>query len=314
MARWASAWVFFGGIGLAFLLHQFDNSLQSREDVAEILRLPLLGQIPKLKKTEAAEGHVVTIEEPESHGAEAFRMVRGNLDFLVVDGSYSTLMLTSCIKGEGKTLTLCNLGVALALTGKRVIVVDCDLRRPRVHGVFGLSNSAGVSTVVSGQSLLGDSLKTVFVAPGAVAADGADGSPAAGAATDGNRLRMQVLTSGPKPPNPGEICASGALALLLEELAKQADFVLVDSPAMLAVGDTAALANKVDGMLFLVDMHVVKRSELKEAADRLDKMPCRKLGVIVTRQHHGAGYYSQPYYYSFDDSGAKVRKRAKQKA
>ena len=85
------------------------------------MRLPLLGQIPKLKKTETGEGHVVTLDEPDSHGAEAFRMVRGNLEFLIVDGGYSTVMLTSCVKGEGKTLTVCNLAVTLALAGKRVV-------------------------------------------------------------------------------------------------------------------------------------------------------------------------------------------------
>ena len=304
----------FGGIGLALLLHQFDNSLQSRDQVSEMLHLPLLGQIPKLKKTESGEGHVVTLEEPESHGAEAFRMVRGNLDFLTVDGGYSTLMVTSCVKGEGKTLTVCNLAVTLALAGKRVVLVDCDLRRPRVHAVFGVANDTGVSTVVSGQSKLVGSLKPVFVARGA--AWGSDGDVPYGGTTagDGSRLRMYVLPSGPKPPNPGEICTSPALGALLKDLSRQADVVLVDSPAMLAVGDTAALANKVDGLLFLVDMHVVKRSVLREAVDKLAQMPCRKLGVVVTRQPHGAGYYSQPYYYSYDDSGAKVRKRAKQGA
>ena len=125
----------FAGIGLAFVLQQFDNSVKSREEVSQLLRLPLLGQIPVLEKSEVADGHVITLEQPGGHGAEAFRMVRSNLEFLTVDGDYSTIMLTSCLKGQGKTLTLCNLAVTVALTGKRVVVVDCDLRRPRVHSV-----------------------------------------------------------------------------------------------------------------------------------------------------------------------------------
>ncbi len=302
----------FAGIGLALLLHQFDNSLHTRDQVSEMLRLPLLGQIPKLRKTETGVGHVVTLSEPESHGAEAFRMVRGNLDFLTVDGGYSIVMVTSCVKGEGKTLTVCNLAVTLALAGKRVVLVDCDLRRPRVHAVFGVANDTGVSTVVSGQSKLVGSLQPVFVARGSSWGSADDVPYGGGASGDGTRLRMYVLPSGPKPPNPGEICTSPALGALLKDLSRQADVVLVDSPAMLAVGDTAALANKVDGLLFLVDMHVVKRSVLREAVDKLAQMPCRKLGVVVTRQPHSADYYSQPYYYSYDDAGAKVRKRAKQ--
>ena len=170
--------------------------------------------------------------------------------------------------------------------------------------MFGLTNDTGVSTVVSGQSKLVGSLKPVSVVAGRSSAGAVAPPRTASAGGDGARLRMYVLTSGPKPPNPGEICTSPALGELLKDLSRQADVVLIDSPAMLAVGDTAALANKVDGLLFLVDMHVVKRSVLREAVDKLAQMPCRKLGVVVTRQPHGAGYYSQPYYYGYNEKGA----------
>ncbi len=312
----------FVGIGLAFLLQQFDNSVQSREEVSQLLRLPLLGQIPVLSKSAVADGHVVTLEDPGSQGAEAFRMVRSNLEFLTVDGGYSTIMLTSCVQGEGKTLTLCNLAVTLALAGKRVVVVDCDLRRPRVHRVFDLPNKVGVSTVVSGQSKLVGSLQSVVVNPAVASAhDGSGmehavapakldfGAEGLGQPVNGARpVSMYVLTSGPMPPNPGEVCASRGLATMLSHLGGQPDVVLIDTPAMLAVGDTAALANKVDGLLFLVDMHVSKRSTLHEAMDRLEQMPCRKLGLIVARQHRGDGYDSYPHYYAYGADGQRRRK------
>ena len=318
----------FVGIGLAFLLQQFDNSVQSREEVSQLLGLPLLGQIPVLSKAEVADGHVVTLADPASHGAEAFRMVRSNLEFVTVDGDNSTIMLTSCLQGEGKTLTLCNLAVTLALAGKRVVVVDCDLRRPRVHSVFGLPNKVGVSTVVSGQSKLVESVQSVAVTPAMAPAQNGGGLGSAEAPVEfafvpeplaqplgvPKPISMYVLTAGPIPPNPGEVCASRGLATMLANLGKQPDVVLIDTPAMLAVGDTAALANKVDGLLFLVDMHAVGRSTLREAVDRLEQMPCRKLGVIVARQAHGDGHNSHPYYYKYGEDGSRLRKRLTTKA
>jgi Mrp family chromosome partitioning ATPase len=125
---------------------------------------------------------------------------------------------------------------------------------------------------------------------------------------------MYVLTAGPIPPNPGEVCASRGLATMLANLGKQPDVVLIDTPAMLAVGDTAALAGKVDGLLFLVDMHAVGRSSLREAVHRLEQMPCRKLGVIVARQQRGEGRQSHPYYYTYGEDGSRLRKRLSAKA
>jgi Mrp family chromosome partitioning ATPase len=117
-----------------------------------------------------------------------------------------------------------------------------------------------------------------------------------------------VLTSGPKPPNPGEIVSSKRMSAIVTELKKEADIVLVDSPALLAVGDTAALAGKVDGVLFLIDMAVVKRPMLEEAADLLGKLPCRKLGVVVMRQHGAGSEYRYSSYYYEDVDGTRRRR------
>ena len=233
-------------------------------------------------------------------------MLRTNLSFMSVDGTVRSILLTSCVQGEGKSVTIANLAVTLALGGKRVIVVDADLRRPRMHSYFGLRNEKGVSTVVSGQTQLSESLQAVpvVVAP---PGNGKQGFEAWARGDGGEGARLYVLTSGPTAPNPGEIVSSRRFGELIDTLAPNADIVLVDSPAMLAVGDTAALGDKVDGLLFLVEPDVVRKQQLAQAREQLDKLPCNMLGVIIARRKAGGSYYAPRYYYRETDDGRRVR-------
>jgi len=194
----------------------------------------------------------------------------------------------------------------MALAGKKIVVVDGDLRRPRLHQYFGVENKVEVSTVATGKTPLGGALESVELASqnGHVEGDFADQAKDADA-----RSRLFVLPSGPLPPNPGEIVNSRRFGQVITALEKEADLVIVDSPAMLAVGDTAALAGKVDGLVFLVDMHVPKRPALQQAVDQLNKLPCALMGVILRADGGGSGrygYYGSPYghyQYSRDDAG-----------
>ena len=296
----------FVGLGLAFLLELLDTSVRTDVDVAELLRQPILARIPRISRKLLDQSALVTITEPDGTSAEAFRMLRTNLAFMNVDGEVRSVVLTSCLQGEGKSVTVANLAVTMALGGKKVIVVDADLRRPRMHKYFGLANERGVSTVVTGQTELSDSLQAVPVVPQA----GGNGAGFSdwGAGSDA-RSRLYVLPSGPQTPNPGEIVSSKRLAGVIEALAAQADIVLVDSPAMLAVGDTPALADKVDGLLFLVEPDVVRKQTLTQAREQLDKLPCRLLGVIVARRKAGSSYYAARYYYREDGDGGRERVR-----
>jgi non-specific protein-tyrosine kinase len=297
----------FVGLGLAFLLELLDTSVRTDTDVAELLRQPILARIPRMSKKLLDQSALVTITEPDGTSAEAFRMLRTNLAFMNVDGEMRSVVLTSCLQGEGKSVTIANLAVTMALGGKKVIVVDADLRRPRMHKYFGIGNEHGVSTVVTGQTELSDSLVAVPVVPQA----GGNGVAFAdwGAGSDA-KSRLYVLPSGPQTPNPGEIVSSKRLAGVIEALAAQADVVLVDSPAMLAVGDTPALADKVDGLLFLVEPDVVRKHTLTQAREQLDKLPCRLLGVIVARRKAGSHYYAARYYYHEDEDGGRTRVRS----
>jgi polysaccharide biosynthesis transport protein len=300
----------FVGLGLAFLLEVLDTSVRSDGEIADLLRLPILARIPRIPRRLLDNSPLVTINDPEGTSSEAFRMLRTNLSFMHVDGEVKSVLLTSCVQDEGKSVTLANLAVTMALGGSKVIVVDADLRRPRMHSYFKLPNDRGVSTVVTGQTQLDKCLLPVTVLP-AAAGGGSAAADRRGpeVTTDpaaGHGARLLVLTSGPQTPNPGEIVSSKRLAGIIEALAREADMVLVDSPAMLVVGDTPALADKVDGLVFLVEPDVVHRQTLAQAREQLDKLPCRLLGVVVARRKTDSGYYSpgHSHYHSASDYGS----------
>ena len=296
----------FAGIGLAFLLEQLDSRLRDPAEVARILRRPILGRIPRISKKMLGESAVIALTHPDGHQAEAFRLLRTNLDFMRVDDDVKSIVVTSSAQGEGKSVTVANLAVTLAMGGKKVFIIDADLRRPRQHQYFGLENSVGLSTVVTGQTSLDDALHKVNLEP-VMGANEIDFQSWAGGSEALSRI--YVLTSGPLPPNPGEIVSSRRFATVVGTLAKEADIVLVDSPAMLAVGDAAALAALVDGLVFLVDMEKASRPMLAQAADQLMRLPCRSLGVVLRVEGAKRGYYySSSYkYYEYSDGSGKRR-------
>ena len=304
----------FAGIGLAFLLEQFDTRVRRVDDVTRALRVPVLGRIPRISRREVAEHALVTLTHPDGHEAEAFRLIRTNLEFLAVDSDVRTIVLTSPSKGDGKSLTVANLGVSLAAAGKKVIIVDADMRRPRQHKIFKLENEQGLSTVLTGKDALAQSLVAVAVTP----AQTASGEPFDewARATDAMQ-RLYVLPSGPIPPNPGELAASRRLSMVLEELSGEADIVLVDSPAMLAVGDTAALAARCDGVLFLVNMDTVRKPQLSAAADQVHRLPTRLLGIVLRTHTRRSGYYYAPYYYynyTYTEDGQRSGKERRRRS
>jgi Mrp family chromosome partitioning ATPase len=280
----------FIAIGLAFLLEQFDTRLRGPDEVARILGRPIIGRIPPIRQS--ADKHpVVTLSDPGGHVAEAFRVLRGNLDFLALDSDMHSLAVTSSQQGEGKSVTTCNLAVAAALAGRRVILLEGDLRRPRIAEYLGLQNERGLATVVTGTHKPMEALQRVDIkgldeAHAAVPGDGVDRPPG-----------LYVLTQGPKVPNPGEIVASHTFAHLVEAYQRHADLVIVDTPAFLAVSDAAAIAGAVDGLVFVVDPSRVKRPVLRAAAEQLQNLPTRLLGVVVLQHHGRSTSYSYGYGY-----------------
>ncbi|MBN1136236.1 MAG: CpsD/CapB family tyrosine-protein kinase [Anaerolineae bacterium] len=202
---------------------------------------------------------LITIAESRSPISEAYRTLRTNLDFAGLDRALKTLVITSAGVSEGKSTTLANLAVVSAQTGRRVILVDADLRRPMLHQVFGLPNDAGLTTMMMDDAALAS-------------------PPLVKTAVDG----LSVLTSGPLPPNPAEVMGSRRMEEIIAVLAERADQVLFDTPPVVAVTDAAVLATKVDGVVLVVSAGHTRREHARTAVQRLQQINARIVGAVLT--------------------------------
>jgi Mrp family chromosome partitioning ATPase/capsular polysaccharide biosynthesis protein len=282
----------FFGIVAAFVMSQFDVRLRTYREVASVLDLNLLGRIPRLPRTGSRDDELAALSDPGGTFSEAMRVMRTNLDWSNIDGQLRMLLVSSCLKGEGKTLALCNLAVTLARAGKNVILIDADLRSPRVHRVFNMTNLVGLSSVALGTATLDTALRR-FDEPGEVRVRTATKrqAPANGLARWEGSLR--ILTSGPLPPNPGEVVASRRVHSVIEAIAGlEADYVLIDVPPLLGFGDAGALAPSVDGLIMVVNVRKARRPVLEEGREILDSLPCRKVGLVVAGEKTEDSHYS----------------------
>jgi non-specific protein-tyrosine kinase len=210
---------------------------------------------------------LVTLSEPRSPVSEAYRTLRTNLDFAGLDRPLKTVAVTSAGVGEGKTTTLANLAVVSAQAGRRVIVVDADLRRPTLHEILSLPNDAGLTTMLMDEAALAS-------------------PPLQRTAVDG----LWALTSGPLPPNPAELMGSRRMAELIAALAERADQVFFDTPPVVAVTDAAVLATKVDGVVLVISAGKTRRDYARSAVQRLERINARLVGTILTNVQLAAGF------------------------
>jgi Mrp family chromosome partitioning ATPase/capsular polysaccharide biosynthesis protein len=278
-------------IALAFLADALDTRVRSEDEIEDSLGgLPLLGRIPEPSRELPASG-VAMLTHPGSPYAESIRMLRVRLG-LATMGPRRVIMVTSASAREGKSTTVANLAVALAQAGQRVVLCDLDARRAIIHKLFHLPEQPGFTDVVASDVALENSLKAVAIPPKPYwgRSDSQNGH-GAGA--------LEVLTLGRTPPDPGEFVGSQGVFEILETLRDRADIVLVDTPAMLAVGDAMTIAGIVDSVLVVVRQGVVRRSTLRELGRVLASSPARPLGFVVTgsavadRYEYG-WYYQDP--------------------
>jgi Mrp family chromosome partitioning ATPase len=237
------------------------------------------------------------LAEPSGSQAESYRILRTNLEFANLDRGARLLMITSALEREGKSTTALNLAVALARAGRRVVAVDLDLRRSVLASLLGIDGEPGVTDVALGRVGLTEAL-------GQVVLTGADprrqAMDAASSNGKGNQLDgvLEVLTAGIPPHDAGEFVTSRALADILAELRERADFVLVDVPPLLSVGDAIAVSGLVDGIIAVVRLKTIRRPALAEFARVLETCPAAKLGFVVTGTPEDAGYGGGYYAYS----------------
>ncbi len=276
------------GVGVAFVREALDVKVHSVDEIAGLTDLPVIGAIPDFRRQERGDA-LALLDDPGSPAAEAFRFLRTNLEFVDFNHDVTTILVSSPLPSQGKSTTIVNLSVALLRSGKRVAVAEGDLRRPALHRFFKVGNAQGVTTVVSGATTLDDALQVLTFrgATPKVRTRPGDGGPGQGS-DDAGELKLTLLTSGPLPPNPGEIVTSSQLGEIIDTLKRDHDYVLVDAPPMFAVGDAAALAAKVDGMIVILRFDQTTQDTLHGVHDFVQRIPTRVMGIVVTGVPRGA--------------------------
>ena len=263
------------GLVLVSLAEALDTRIRHSDEVVGWLGLPLLTRIPIPPRQLRKAGSLGMLDDEGGLQTEAYRKLRINLDFANLQIKARTIMVTSASEQEGKSTTVGNLAVALARAGRRVVLVDLDLRKPYLDHFFDLTGRPGLTDVALGNVTLDQALWSIPV-------PGSDGGPQAGS--------LHVLPSGPMPPNPADLIESSVVSEVLLDLAERADVVLLDSAPLLPVSDGIVLSNKVDAMLIVVRATTVKRPVLAELQRVLASCPAAKLGFVLTGSDEGEGY------------------------
>jgi non-specific protein-tyrosine kinase len=266
------------GAAIVFVFEYLDDTVKDSETVQEVAGLSTLGTIALMKgdrKGDRARSEMYRLAAllyPRSSVAEAYRTLRTNIEFASVDAPIRTLLVTSSISGEGKTVTAANLALVFAQAGRRVLLVDVDLRKPGVHLVFDLPNVNGLTTLLRS---LDASLDAVVHA------------------TEQENLR--ILTTGPLPPNPAELLGSQRMRAILDRLKASGDLVILDSPPLQAVADSAILSSYSDATLFVIDAGRSHRGMVRQGREVLAKAGAVVLGVVLNRTHGVSSSYGGYY-------------------
>jgi capsular exopolysaccharide synthesis family protein len=261
--------------GAAYLMEYLDDSLKTPEEISAVMEAPIIGFIAATDANGDAKHYAVVAESPRSAVAEAFRTLRTNLEFAGVDRPLRTILVTSPSPGDGKTTIATNLAVIMAQGDKRVVLLDADLRRPRVHRYANVSNSFGLSDVFRDKMELSEATQSW------------DASE-----------NLTVITSGSLPPNPAELLNSSRMGEILEELSEEADVVIIDSPPVL-VTDASILAAKVDGVLIVVEPGRTNEVAAKALTEQMERADARVVGVVLNRIPRRPGYYYGGYKYYY---------------
>lgn len=274
-------------VSVIFLRDFLDDTIKNREDVKRMFGLATLGQVPEHETPE--EVGLFIASQPRSPVSETYRALRTNLEFSSVDYPLKTILVTSAGPGEGKSTVATNLAGALAQAGKKVLLIDTDLRRPRVHQYLGLGNRFGLSDLFLGNGSLAD-VTQVYEGP--------------------NNTCFEVVTTGAIPPNPGELLSSERMKTLLAEAAQNAGVVIIDSAPSL-VADSQAISASADGIIIVVESGSTRAEPVRAMLESLRRTQTRILGLVINRMkaHHNEYGYYNGYYYQDEMEENNTRKK-----
>jgi capsular exopolysaccharide synthesis family protein len=278
------------GLGLAFLIEQLDDRVHGRDEVeASTGGLAILGLIPYSRRRDRRSVASPTELQGDPVLAEAFRALRTSIQFVALGKPVRSIQVTSAGAADGKTTTVAGLAVTLAQAGHRVVVVDGDLRRPRVHELFGIDPAVGLTNALTGEATIGEAVHRVADQPG-----------------------LSLVPCGTVPPNPSELLALKRFRDLITPLVDGADFVLIDTPPVLPVADARVVAGVVDATLLVVAAERSKVKEVQLATDLLHQVDAPLVGVVLNqvparRRHKGYDYGYGGYV--ADDAAPRRRRR-----
>jgi capsular exopolysaccharide synthesis family protein len=262
------------GLAVAFLRDSLDDAITSKEAAEHLANAPVLAAVPMVTSWHKRDRPlVVTLARPASPATEAYRSLRTSLQFARQEHELRTILVTSPAAAEGKTSTLANLGAVFAQAGQNVLMVSCDLRKPRLGQFFGIEEGAGLTTAILGEDTLENLIQA---APG----------------TD----NLWLLPSGPTPPNPAELLNGARAQEIFARLRDTFDLVLIDSPPILPVTDAVVLSKDVDATLLIVAAYRTSSGDLQRAAEKLAQVDARVVGVVLNEAtKQGSGYYGGYY-------------------
>jgi capsular exopolysaccharide synthesis family protein len=224
---------------------------------------------------------LIVHERPKSPIAEAYRSLRTNIQFANLDNNMKTILITSATPGEGKTITLLNIAIAMAQNKQRVIVIDCDMRKPRIHKILGISNKSGLAEYLMDGNNIDDYINRIF------------------------KLNIDVMTSGKIPSNPSELLHSNVMKEMVEFLEKKYDYVLFDSPPVVPVTDAVVMSSYIEGAILVVSSGKVSVDMVKKAKESLESSGVNLIGAVLNRIPVNNSKEYKSYYYYYEESESK---------
>ncbi len=275
------------GVGLVFLFEHLDDSIKSKDDLQRITGpgLPVLGLIPAIPWRDRRQVHMVTLENPSAPPSEAYRSLRTAVQFLGIEDPLHCLQITSALAGEGKTTTVTNLALVLARAAERpVVVVDCDLRRPRLHEFFDLGNEVGFTSVLQGEVPVSAALRPFHDEP-----------------------RLSILPSGPIPSDPSEVLASRRTSEVLASLRADGTLVLLDTPPVLPVTDALVVSRYVDATLVVTSAGAATGRQVWRALELLGQVGAPVVGTVLNKAPVASSSYGYGYGAHYGPNKAKAR-------
>ena len=289
----------FGGTGLAFFLEYLDNTIKTPDDLKQYLNIPDLGPVPLFaaeNKGNAGKDRtpdLIALHSPKSTASESYRGIRTNILFSTAESVPQIILVSSSGPREGKTITAGNIAITMAQAGSKIIILDCDMRRPEIHKLFGATRDRGMSNILVGIDNIGEIIQSTKIP------------------------NLDVITSGPIPPNPSEMLGSKRMESLLVALRKKYDHILIDSPPATAVTDAVVLSKSADGVIIVIRTGDMARQIVKNGIGQFNNVGAHIIGAVLNGIDLSSSKYSYYYYqyyrYYYGEDGEKKKPTGKKR-